>query len=101
MLMIHPFWTAATMHNPTYLDTNHDPVKFVLTTLFHSSSLKSSEDFTPPCTNTLVASVYVVPGTSHIISIYVQQEFNIIFILYYAVMTSQPTFFLKMNFYSS
>ena len=43
--MIDPTRLASLMRLPTALDTNQIPFKFVVTTLFHSSSFKSREGF--------------------------------------------------------
>ena len=48
ILIIDPPFLAARMRKQTYFDTSHVPVAFVFIVLFHSSSDKSSDDFTVP-----------------------------------------------------
>lgn len=48
ILMIDPFLFESCMSLHTYFETNHVPVRFVLNTLFHSSSDKSKGELTFP-----------------------------------------------------
>ena len=48
MFMIDPPCSASRMRMQMYFDTNQVPVKFVLITLFHSSSDNSNGDLTLP-----------------------------------------------------